>query len=39
MDGENGFVVPYEGIQEMADRLVELFTQEDKLQKMSTSVL
>lgn len=36
VDGENGFVVPYEGIQEMADRLVELFTQEDKLQKMST---
>lgn len=35
VDGENGFVVPYEGIQEMADRLVELFTQEDKLQKMS----
>lgn len=36
VDGKNGFVVPYEGIQEMADRLVELFTQEDKLQKMST---
>lgn len=39
VDGENGFVVPYEGIQEMADRLVELFTQEDKLQKCLLSLM
>lgn len=35
VDGENGFVVPYEGIQEMSERLVELFTKEDMLQQMS----
>ena len=35
VDGENGFVVSYEGIEDMAERLVELFTQEDKLQNMS----
>lgn len=36
VDGENGYVVPYDGIDAMADKLVELFTDEDKLQAMST---
>lgn len=35
VDGENGYVLPYDGIQEMADKLVELFTDDQKLQKMS----
>jgi poly(glycerol-phosphate) alpha-glucosyltransferase len=35
VDGENGYVLPYDGIQNMADRLVELFTDESKLQWMS----
>ncbi|MFC4651393.1 glycosyltransferase family 4 protein [Lactococcus nasutitermitis] len=36
IDGENGYVLPYEGIQEMADKMVELFTNPKKLQEMST---
>lgn len=36
VDGENGYVVPYEGIQEMADKLVALFTDDKLLQDMST---
>lgn len=36
VDGENGYVLPYDGIQEMADKLVELFTDDKKLQEMST---
>lgn len=36
VDGENGYVVPFDGIQEMADKMVELFTDDDKLQQMST---
>ena len=35
VDGENGYVVPFDGIQEMADRLVELFSDDEKLQRMS----
>lgn len=36
VDGENGYVVPYEGIQPMADKFIELFSDPDKLQAMST---
>lgn len=36
VDGENGYVLPYEGINEMAEKLVELFTDDEKLQEMST---
>lgn len=36
VDGENGYVVPYDDIQAMADRLVELFQDDEKLQAMST---
>lgn len=35
VDGENGYVLPFESIQEMADKLVELFTDDEKLQAMS----
>lgn len=36
VDGENGFVVPFEGIKAMAEKFVELFTHPDELQQMST---
>jgi poly(glycerol-phosphate) alpha-glucosyltransferase len=35
VDGENGFIVSYDGIQEMADKFVELFQDDDELQAMS----
>ena len=36
VDGENGYVVPYEDIQAMADKFILLFSHPDKLQEMST---
>ena len=35
VDNENGYVVPFEGIEEMADRLVKLFSDDQLLQEMS----
>lgn len=35
VDGENGYVVAYEGVQEMAERFIELFQDDEKLQRMS----
>ncbi|MFV0556507.1 MAG: glycosyltransferase [Lactovum sp.] len=35
VDGENGYVVSYDGVEEMADKLVELFSNDKLLQDMS----
>jgi poly(glycerol-phosphate) alpha-glucosyltransferase len=35
VDGENGYIVAYDGVEEMAEKFVELFKDEDKLQEMS----
>lgn len=35
VDGKNGYIVPFEDINAMAEKLVELFTDDAKLQKMS----
>ncbi|MDR3241413.1 MAG: glycosyltransferase [Lactobacillaceae bacterium] len=35
VDGENGYVVPYNDYEAVADKLVELFSDPDKMQEMS----